>query len=610
MYLTNESTNEQYPSSSKSDDDLISSYSESQSSDLKNKRKSSTRALYWIHFTRKDIGATCNICSEVFGDISLNIYLKRHLQDKHKDEYDQIYDNSPKKRIVINSKQKEEIGRRTVIMMAIENRPFALIHGKYFQFMMGSINENWSPIDYKTMHKYLKILYNEMMSNMKKELENQKSLLNFFCQTSDGWKNEHTNDHYVKINLWYIDEHFEHKKLNLATIPFEGEHETGEAISELYKSMYKKLNIEDSEIVEVIDGGSNFQKAAQILGHKSLHCNCHAIQLSLNLGLKWEEYLVFKCERIVSLFNQSKPAAVKLELAQKHLNQEKKTLFQKNDTRWNSTFNMIKRIVEQREALVVAFKLIKEDKQIKSNVENLTEDENKEASLLVEFLEFFTLSTKYFEEDNKKDNFPISGMIPAIHTLCNHCLSFVDKHEKEISENFKTMIEVIEKDLFGRYLNVDLIFLATSLFNPSFKLNQNFFHKDNIDEVINMINEEMKENTPPLLRRISSIKNKFLENLFAECKSSEEDELTLYLNENRIKVNRISNYWKETRFKKLQKLSRKYLCIRASQSDVESDFSFLKDMNPPKRNRLGKSTLSMMTSLRDNIHLLPQYYQK
>jgi hypothetical protein len=43
--------------------------------------------------------------------------------------------------------------------------------------------------------------------------------------------------------------------------------------------------IEETEVVEVIDGGSNIQKAADILKHMKLHCHNHALQLPIKNGL-------------------------------------------------------------------------------------------------------------------------------------------------------------------------------------------------------------------------------------------------------------------------------------------------------------------------------------
>ena len=56
-------------------------------------------------------------------------------------------------------------------------------------------------------------------------------------------------------------------------------------MAEHYNRLYKEFGIESSQIIEVIDGGSNLKNAATILKHKNIHCDCHALQLPIKTGL-------------------------------------------------------------------------------------------------------------------------------------------------------------------------------------------------------------------------------------------------------------------------------------------------------------------------------------
>ena len=84
-----------------------------------------------------------------------------------------------------------------------------------------------------------------------------------------------------------MDKDFVRQKLNLATVPFEGEHMTAGALQQLGNENRIALGIEDAEIVETIDGGSNFQKASRNSGHPTLHCTTHVLQLPVNNALQF-----------------------------------------------------------------------------------------------------------------------------------------------------------------------------------------------------------------------------------------------------------------------------------------------------------------------------------
>ena len=99
------------------------------------------------------------------------------------------------------------------MLMIIENRPFSLIQGKWYKLMMEKIQRNWTPTDHKTFDLYLGEVYDEILTSVKNEIKE----IDFFCQTSDGWKSI-SQDNYYSINLHYINENWEYVSINLGTI--------------------------------------------------------------------------------------------------------------------------------------------------------------------------------------------------------------------------------------------------------------------------------------------------------------------------------------------------------------------------------------------------------
>jgi hypothetical protein len=279
----------------------------------KKKRKYDKRSSWWTYFEEviKGDEATCIVAGcehtkvEFKGSITC---LKRHMEKYHKDVLEEkgFYSVESIDR-TFSSHERKEIAKYTMLMMIMENRPFSMIH----KLMMEKIQRNWTPTDHKTFDLYLGEVYDEILTSVKNEIKE----IDFFCQTSDGWKSI-SQDNYYSINLHYINENWEYVSINLGTILVEEDHISGEVLAEHYNRLYKEFGIESSQIIEVIDGGSNLKNAATILKHKNIHCNCHALQLPIKTGLLEICVLQKKCSKIVQLFRQSSPALKKLKAAQ------------------------------------------------------------------------------------------------------------------------------------------------------------------------------------------------------------------------------------------------------------------------------------------------------
>lgn len=576
------------------------------SEEVKKKRKFEKKSKWWNDFTEviPNKEAKCNIddCPEpkiVFNNKTTA--LERHTKKYHNEKFKDIMKITTIDKTFSNQERKE-ISKYTVLMIIMENRPFDMINGKWYKLMMNKIQINWKPTDHKTFDNYLEEIYEEIYIEVKTELNDQI----FFCQTSDGWKSQ-ANDQYYSINLHYINEKWKYCTINLGTVSIEEEHITGEAVSNEYLKLYADFEIENTEIVEVIDGGPNLIKAAEKLNHLVLHCNNHALQLPINRGLEEVLELKVHCSKIVRLFRQSGPALNKLKAAQLQNESKKLVLIDDNETRWNSFFLMIERVYKLKDDLNIAFDLIKKDKLIKTKLTNLTEENYKDIKLLIEFLEPFKIATKYFEETTSGTNISVSGMIPVIHNLLKHITKFKNK---ELSEELKNMAEVVEEEITERWINVDIMFYSTSFINPVFK-KLKFLKESKIKEIKKFIQEQIElikiEKDESSEEEVKEKKDKF-KKLFGLELNEEEDEdsneLINYDNELPQKFDiDVFKYWKSNTLKypKLSVVARKLLCLQGSSSDVERDNSFMGNMITEKRTNLKPEKICKMVFIKKNI---------
>jgi hypothetical protein len=275
---------------------------------------------------------------------------------------------------------------------------------------------------------------------------------------------------------------------------------------------------------------------------------------------------------------------------------------------------MIERIHEIKEDLKIAFEMIEKDKLIKTKTTNLTEEEYKDIKILIEFLKPFRIATKYFEETTSSTNISISGMIPVIINLIHHCKNFKSKVE---SENILNMIENIREEINDRWVDIDIMFYATSFVNPIFKKLQ-FLKEEKINEVKDYIKQEIdkiefkEDNDSEEDKKEKGESFKCLFGFEIESEGDNQNEFINYNNELPQKFGvDIFEYWKNNskKYPKLSIVARKLLSLQGSSSDTERDFSFMGNMITEKRTNLKPDKVSKMVFIKKNIKF-SKYFKK
>lgn len=144
------------------------------------------------------------------------------------------------------------------------------------------------------------------------------------------------------------------KTLNLATLPLEERH-TAANIMLWMEEVIEKFDILPSKIKAIVhNNGSNMVAAARLLEEKhgwfSVRCAGHTLQLIVNSALK--EPSINKAtgaaRNLVEHFRRSELANSKLKKKQQQMNTAEHKLIQDVNTRWNSTYYMMERLLEQR----------------------------------------------------------------------------------------------------------------------------------------------------------------------------------------------------------------------------------------------------------------------
>lgn len=184
-----------------------------------------------------------------------------------------------------------------------------------------------------------------------------KSTKNKIALTADAWTSVAT-EVYLGISCHFISDDWELTSLCLTTMPLEERH-TGPNIAAWIQQAVERFEIPPSKIVAIVhDNGSNVVLAANILQEKhgwmSVRCAGHTLQLVINHALKHPQIskALGAARCLVEHFKRSKLASSKLKTKQKQMATPEHKLVQDVSTRWNSTYYMKTRLLEQRWPLI------------------------------------------------------------------------------------------------------------------------------------------------------------------------------------------------------------------------------------------------------------------
>ena len=113
-------------------------------------------------------------------------------------------------------------------------------------------------------------------------------------------------------------------------------------MAEVLKEVADQWSLSDKLAASVSDNGRNIVLALQIAGWVRLPCFEHTLQLAR---------ITARCRKIVGHFRHSHVAQTALETKQGQLCLAPHKPIQEVSTRWNSTYDMLNRLAEQKQAV-------------------------------------------------------------------------------------------------------------------------------------------------------------------------------------------------------------------------------------------------------------------
>lgn len=368
----------------------------------------------------------------------------------------------------INDHRSQEIHYLIGEMIAVDIQPYSVTSDIGFNRLIAKLCPNYSIPSRKY---FTEKIIPDIFTKVKTKIQSSLDEISSISLTTDIWTATTNNAPFLSLTGHWFSNDFEQCRAVLRVVPFPGTH-TGARISEELHKALDEYKVSNKIFLVLRDSGANMVAGVRECGLESLSCFIHTLQLSINDSLFSQQAvktIITSNRNIVSHFNRSPSAISKLTEIQDQLNLEKHKLIQDVPTRWNSTYYMLKRNLEQRKALVMY--------AVDNKIPSLTPYQWGLVQKIVQLLSPFEEITR--EASNRTST--ISMIIPTILAL----KLFLSKAVQSNSDysGILTTVEEFSQSVgkrFSSYLNDKNLCLSTFL-DPRFKFK---FQKNDMENSI------------------------------------------------------------------------------------------------------------------------------
>ena len=597
--------------------------------------------------------AICKICHHGCRYTSNTTNLSDHLKRKHADKIgtDKFKAKSEQTNIkqhfgVVqpfprNSPKALAITKAIAYYIIDDYLPLSTMESKPFRELLKTIEQRYQPMSRKYLGEtLLPKMYNELSEMLKAELRKTTDV----ALTHDMWTSIN-QEAFGTMTAHYVTEEWELRSVVLQTRKTDEQH-TGENIASDLKLALAEWNLDHVVPYIITDNARNESKAISILKWNHFSCLGHNINLAVRaaLDLPRVKTVVARGRNQVTFYHNSPLATTTLFKKQEEMLPEsarKHKLIQDVVTRWNSTFDMIERLLEQTAALHAAAY----DPVLKRSADKLKRNlfdhsEQSIAEQLVKILKPLKDATELLSQDEKPT---MPAILPTLIKI-NRVLEEQDDDLLVIKDMKKKMIKNLGTRNQGE-LAMKTMRLA-SILDPRFK-ELRFLSPDDKTLIKDLLvaeaikKEAESENdtgsvaateevaikkepgSSPVAKKIKEEPSSFdwLEDVVYVKTEEPKEAIALSPEYIKVEVDRYLSepsaalkdnplmWWKfrEPSYPTLAKLARKYLAIPASSTPSERVFSSAGLIVSKRRSRISSDKVDMLIFLNKNRKMLKNF---
>ena len=508
----------------------------------------------------------------------------------------------------------KEINSALSDFIALDLRPIAVVDGTGFNRFLNCVEPGYVVPSRTFVMNCLK----ERYAAMKHKLQESFRLCDNLALTSDIWTSCATQA-YVTITAHYITEDWRIQSYVLCTCEMPERH-TGVNIATRLREVTEMWNIDDEHVSAVVtDNASNMSVAVDILEWNHLPCFAHTLQLAVNKGLDSNVLIQLSSlgRKLVSHFEYSSLATAALSHKQEQMNLPNHRLIQDVVTRWNSTFLMFQRLLEQRWAIYAVF-YDEHGTQRQYKHLHLKEEQWNLMEQIVKVLEPLQITTTALCET---EIVSCSLIYPVVNGLLkNHLL--VDENDLPAVKRFREVVtleiqnrfdveDAVEEQSVAVFASIldpryhQLKFLSNQIKTKAYSAFREKFASTIATEDCRIVEELSQVTSQGVSQPPKKKKKTALEILIGEDddersqsnKSSLAEEFNDYLRVVPLKSRaNVLQWWSHNsaQFPNVVKLAKKYLCVPATSVPAEQVFSVAGEVINNKRSSLKPENVDML----------------
>ena len=323
-------------------------------------------------------------------------------------------------------------------MIVTDLQPISLVEDTGFRKLLAVLDPKYTPPSRCTiMREHLPRLY----ERKRKELMEILLKVKWCSITTDLWT-ARTTMGYLTVTCHFITPDWHIESAILETLNISESHTSLNLASEL-KKVTNEWEITTKIHCAITDGASNIKGAIKENHWNNLVCFAHTLNLVVSCAIEQDlqsKEVITKIKHIVSFFHKSTLASDKLRELQNTLGLPEHKLIQQVETRWNSSFYMMERYIEQNEAVHTALCLQDRNDLV------LSSDKNPFIEKMIEVLRpFESVTTELSSEKyvSASKIIPIArGLQKVITSLsAGICTGLCEKLISQMATRFRNLEE-------------------------------------------------------------------------------------------------------------------------------------------------------------------------
>ncbi|XP_028658775.2 zinc finger BED domain-containing protein 4-like [Erpetoichthys calabaricus] len=341
--------------------------------------------------------------------------------------------------------------------MVVEDlQPFSIVKDKGFQAFVNNLDPSYILPTRKALKATVQAKYCAAKEKAMAEVKQAA----YVSLTSNMWTSINMDD-YLGVTCHYVTAEAKLATVLLSVSLFPQTH-TAAHIMESMSVLMTDWGISGKIQCMVTDNAANLVATAQLLKVRHVPCFAHTLNLVVKKAIdqtpKLQE-IHQNAKKIVSLFRSSCNAKEKLSEMHQLMGRPVQKVVQEVDTRWNSTYDMLQRLYDQREAVGAALS------NLKTEVVPLT---SGEYNIINECLSLLLPLEHATTEMSAEKTVSASKMIPLYRMLQHNISEKSTKVTREESIQLGVHLQESLRSTIHTLESIRVLALAT-LLDPRFK---------------------------------------------------------------------------------------------------------------------------------------------